>query len=161
MGRPRKVLNFSTGHYNKNAILQKQLQEQSIRGNMDQIKKPPKWLRDNIAKKEYKRLLKQLQDLGIVNNLDVNNLGAYCNAYSGYLQATQQLKTEPLTIDYKNKNGTVNKIQNPLVKIQLQYSAEMQKYSRLLGLSIDSRLKLAGIKVNKKEQQIASEFGDV
>lgn len=79
------------------------------------------------SKKEWKRLLEQFKTIGgIISNLDFNNLGAYCNAYSFYLQATKELGEQPLTIEYTNKGGQVNSVENPLIKIQIKYSDEMK-----------------------------------
>ena len=43
----------------------------------------------------------------------------------------------------------------------MKYSDEMRKYASLLGLSIDSRLKLASLKGKKKNDEINDEFGDI
>ena len=43
----------------------------------------------------------------------------------------------------------------------MKYSDEMRKYSSLLGLSIDSRLKLATIKSKETKQDIVDDFGDI
>lgn len=161
MGRPRKILNTQQGHLTKEQIAEKQLQEQIIQAGTDQLEKPPKWLRDNVAKKEWKRLVEQFKTLSVISNLDLNNLGAYCNAYSSYLEATKELKEQTLTVSYTNKGGATNLIENPLIKIQMKYSDEMRKYSSLLGLSIDSRLKLATIKLTETKKDIAEEFGDI
>lgn len=67
-----------------------------------------------------------IQNLSVISNLDLNNLGAYCNAYSSYIEATKELKGQLLTIEYTNKGGATNVIENPLIKIQLKYSDEMK-----------------------------------
>ncbi|NFF21927.1 phage terminase small subunit P27 family [Clostridium botulinum] len=160
MARPKKMLNVQEGHLTKEQQIEKKLQEEIIQTGTEQLK-PPKWLRDKTAKKEFKRLVEQFKTIGIISNLDLNNLGAYCNAYSFYLESTTLLNKEPLTIEYTNKAGATNIIENPLIKIQLKYSDEMKKYSSLLGLTIDSRLKMATIKLNETKKEIASDFGDI
>ena len=52
-------------------------------------------------------------------------------------------------------------IPNPLIGIQKNYSEEMKKYSSLLGLTIDSRLKLAALKIEKGKDKVKDEFGDI
>ncbi|MBN1051628.1 phage terminase small subunit P27 family [Clostridium botulinum] len=160
MARPKKMLNVQEGHLTKEQQIEKKLQEEIIQTGTEQLK-PPKWLRDKTAKKEFKRLVEQFKTIGIISNLDLNNLGAYCNAYSFYLESTTLLNKEPLTIEYTNKAGATNIIENPLIKIQLKYSDEMKKYSSLLGLTIDSRLKMATIKLNETKKEITSDFGDI
>lgn len=161
MARPKKMLNTQEGHLTKKQQEEKKLQEEIIKIGIEQLSKPPKWLRDNVAKKEWKRLVEQFKLLSIISNLDLNNLGAYCNAYSSYLEATQELKGQPLTIEYTNKGGATNIIENPLIKIQLKYSDEMKRYSSLLGLTIDSRLKMATIKLTETKKDIVEDFGDI
>ena len=161
MGRPKKTLEMQEGHLTKQQRLDKELQEDLLESATDQLEKPPTWLRDNIAKKEWKRLVEQFKAIGIISNLDLNNLGAYCNAYSSYLESTKELKGQSMTIEYTNKGGSTNLIENPLIKIQIKYSDEMKKYSSLLGLTIDSRLKMATIKLNETKKDITDEFGDI
>jgi len=161
MARPKKMLNMQEGHLTKEQQTEKELQEDIIKTGTEQLEKTPMWLRDNIAKKEWKRLVEQFKTIGIISNLDLNNLGAYCNAYSFYLESTKLLKGQPLTIEYTNKGGSTNTIENPLIKIQIKYSDEMKRFSSLLGLTIDSRLKMASIKLEKSKDRISDEFGDI
>lgn len=161
MARPKKMLDTIDGHLTKEQIAERELQEQLIKTGSEQLEKTPSWLRDKIAKNEWKRLVEQFKEVGIISNLDLNNLGAYCNAYSTYIEATKEMNKQSLTIEYTNKGGATNVIENPLIKIQLKYSDEMRKYSSLLGLTIDSRLKIASIKHEKVKDKINDEFGDI
>lgn len=161
MGRPKKALELQKGHLTQKQQKEKEYQEQILETSKDLLAKVPVWLNSTIAKNEYKRLIEELSNIGIISNLDINNLGAYCNAYSNYRQATKELKGQPLTISYTNKNGSTNLIENPLIKIQLKFSDEMKKYASLLGLTIDSRLKLAALKVDKEDKENEEEFGDI
>lgn len=161
MARPRKMKATQEGHLTKKQQTEKQLQEQLIKTGTDQLNKPPRWLRDKIAKKEWKRLVEQFKQLSIISNLDLNNLGAYCNSYSSYIEVTTELQNSSLTIKYTNKAGATNIIENPLIKIQIKYSDEMKKYSSLLGLTIDSRLKMGSLKLNETKKDIVNEFGDI
>lgn len=161
MGRPRKIKDLQTKHLTQEEQINKEFEEEFAKTARDQLEKPPTWLRDNLAKKEWKRLVEQLKNLEVIGNLDINNLGAYCNAYSSYVEATKNLKKESMLIDYTNKSGATNKIEHPYLRIQLKYSDEMRKYSALLGLSVDSRLKMASILNKKIGSDIEDEFGDI
>ena len=143
-GRPKKPLELQSGNLTKEIQETKELEEQEIRNlNKNQLAKPPTWLRDSTAKKEWKRLNKELEEISVICNLDYNNLGAYCNAYSFYVQATKELDKEPL------------------IRIQLKYSEEMKKFASLLGLTIDSRLKIATIKNQNNQNDLVDDFGDI
>ena len=144
MARPKKPLELQMKHLTQEEKTNKELEEQEIRNlNKNQLAKPPTWLRDLTAKKEWKRLNKELEEISVICNLDYNNLGAYCNAYSFYVQATKELDKEPL------------------IRIQLKYSEEMKKFASLLGLTIDSRLKIATIKNQNNQNDLVDDFGDI
>ncbi|GCD13163.1 P27 family phage terminase small subunit [Clostridium tagluense] len=122
MARPKKLLSMQEGNLTKAQQTEKELQEKIMQTGMEQLQKPPRWLRDVKAKNEWKRLLEQFSQLASISNLDLNNLGAYCNSYSSYLEATKELKGAKLTIEYTNKGGATNTIENPIIKIQIKYS---------------------------------------
>ncbi|WP_242862420.1 phage terminase small subunit P27 family [Clostridium massiliamazoniense] len=161
IARPKKPLELQTKHLTQEERAELEYRQELIKTNSDQLEKSPKWLRDKIARNEWKRLVEQFRTISVISNLDLNNLGAYCNAYSSYIETTKLLKDEPLTIQYTNKGGATNIIENPLIKIQMKYSDEMRKYSSLLGLSIDSRLKLASIKSTETKKELTDEFWDI
>lgn len=161
MGRPKKILGMQEGHLTQQQQIEKKLQEESVKANTNQLKDCPNWLIDKVAKNEYTRLVNEFEALSILSNLDINNLGAYCNAYSNYLKATKELKNKPLTIEYTNKGGQVNLQENPLIKIQIKFSDEMKRYASLLGLTIDSRLKIGTLKLEKAKDEVKEDFGDI
>ncbi|KOF56805.1 terminase [Clostridium sp. DMHC 10] len=160
MGRPRKILDLQTKHLTNQEKLKKGMEEKAIKAPDNELEKPPTWLRDSIAKKEWKRLIKNFKIIGTINNLDLNNLGCYCNAYSNYREATKEMKKHPL-IEYTNTNDSVCIVENPFIKVQLKYSEEIKKYSALLGLTIDARLKMGQIKVNEEQKEISDKFGNI
>lgn len=161
-GRPKKPLELQNGNLTKEIKETKKLEEQGITNlNKNQLKNPPSWLRDERALKEWKRLVDELEDISVICNLDYNNLGCYCNAYSFYIQATEELDKEPFLSEYTNKAGATNFIENPLMRIQIRYSDEMKKFASLLGLTIDSRLKIATIKNQNNQNDLVDEFGDI
>lgn len=58
-------------------------------------------------------------------------------------------------------NGSYTYVENPLIKIQKLYAEEMRKFAGLVGLTIDSRLRFASIKVKELKNEIEDEFGDI
>ena len=48
----------------------------------------PKWLEPE-AKKEWRRLSKQLEQLGVLTELDMASFAAYCQAYARYKEAEE------------------------------------------------------------------------
>lgn len=55
--------------------------------------KPPKWL-DRASKREWRRIVKLVRDLGILTEADLNTLAAYCDATVRYVEASQTVQEE-------------------------------------------------------------------
>lgn len=160
MPRPRKPVEMQNRH-NKVVEIQRRKQEEAeVTVSADQLEKPPTWLVDSVAKKEWKRLVMELQNIHIIGNLDLNNLGAYCNAYAYYRKATKELKKAPLTVEKHTRYG-IQMVANPLIGIQEKYLNEMRQYASLCGLTIDSRLKAGAGKVEKQDDSIRKTFGAI
>lgn len=158
MGRPRKPIEMQKRHNKVVEMQRREMEEQAVTTEADQLEKPPAWLTDATARNEWKRLVKELNKIEIIGNLDLNNLGAYCNAYSGYRKATKELKGAPLTVEKMTRYGP-QMVPNPLISVQSKYSDEMRRYASLCGLTIDSRLKAGTGKVNKQEEALERKFG--
>ena len=161
MGRPKLPLELQKGDLTKEKQAEKQMEQELIKTNSEQLDKAPSWLRDKYAKKEWKRLVDEYKSLSVICNLDYNNLGIYCNSFSNYIEVSKKLDKEDKVVKYTNKAGATNYIENPLIKIQKYYSSEIQKYSSLLGITVDSRLKIASIKSTEIKSDIVNEFGDI
>lgn len=160
MSRGKKPLAMQKGNLTVLQKTEKKAQEESIITGRDQLDKPPSWLVNAIAKKEFIRIVKECESIGVIGNLDINNLGGYCNAYAFYIKATKELKKENLVVEKIRKNGKVI-AKNPLISVQNEYADEMRKFAALCGLTIDSRLKVATIKTTKQSQEIEGLFGDI
>lgn len=158
MSRQRKLLDMQKGNLTVLQQEKKRIEEEYVRTGKDQLKFPPIWLIDDIAKKEFKRIVKELKEIDMVGNLDLNNLGAYCNAFSNYIHVTEQLNGQAYYIERETRTGVII-VKNPLVDIQTNYASEMRRFASLCGMTIDSRLKAATTKIDKQQQTISSKFG--
>ncbi len=160
MSRNRKPLAMQRGHLTVEQQEDKREQEKIITIGNEQLNKVPKWLVDDVAKAEYKRLVKEFRKIEVIGNLDLNNIVCYCNAYASYRKASGELSEQPLIIEKKLPNGSRVMAENPLVKIQKNYAEEMRKFAATVGLTIDSRLKMACFQTTKESEDIIKEFGD-
>lgn len=161
MGRARKPVDMQTKHLTAEEKLNAQRTEESVIVGREQLEKPPTWLIDGTAKKEFNRIVTEFEKINIVGNLDLNNIAGYCNAYSMYRKTTKELKGAELLVEAQMPNGTYTLKENPLIKIQKNYAEEMRKFASLCGLTIDSRLKAGTSKVSKENEYITDEFGDI
>ena len=153
MGRPRKPLAEQRGNLTVLTMQTRAAEEESVSTGKNQLKRPPDWLIDDVAKKEWRRIVKELEKIGLIGNLDRNNLGGYCNAFANYVKATNILKEQTYYIDRETRNGVIV-VKNPMVDIQRTYADEMRRFASLCGLTIDSRLKAAAVKTDKTREDI-------
>ena len=160
MARQRKVVDMQSAHLTQKDRQKKKQEEREIVTGNEDLEKPPAWLLNAEAKKEWKRITAELKKIEIVGNLDYVNLACYCNAYANYVKVTRQLKKETYCIERETRTGTII-VKNPLIDIQTNYAAEMRKFAGLCGLTIDSRLKAAVKKVDKKEEKLEKKFGAI
>ena len=160
MGKTRKPIDMQKAHLTLVEKQNRKMEEESVTTGNNQLKTPPKWLIDDTAKKEWRRIIKELNKINIIGNLDYANLGGYCNAYANYIKATDILKEQTYYIDRETRNGVIV-VKNPMVDIQTNYANEMRKFASLCGLTIDSRLKAAVTKTEKTEEMIQERFGNI
>lgn len=160
MGKLKKPIDMQKAHLTLVEKQNRRQEEESVVTGNNQLKTPPKWLINDTAKKEWRRIVKELNKINIVGNLDYANLGGYCNAYANYIKATEILKDQTYYIDRETRTGVIV-VKNPMVDIQTNYAAEMRKFAALCGLTIDSRLKAAVTKTEKTEDMIQQKFGNI
>jgi P27 family predicted phage terminase small subunit len=149
---PRKPIEAQSRHNTQEEIEKKKLEEESIWVGDEQLDNPPAWLSGKIAINEWYRLVTEFRKKQLVSNLDYNNLGAYCNAFSMYVEISEDLKEDDIL------PGTQV---NPLVGLQLKYSEEMRKFANTLGLTVQSRLQSGGNALNAKDKELGNDFGDI
>jgi P27 family predicted phage terminase small subunit len=106
--------------------------------------RPPAFL-NKFGKAQWKRVLEQLVSAGMLAEIDLGTLEAYCSCYGDWRDAQTQLKKNGLTMEYTNKQGHTNTIKRPEVDIVQKNLVLMKQYGEQLGLSVKARQKL-GIK---------------
>ena len=116
----------------------------------------PDWL-CSVAKKEWKRIQEDLINLGLLTNIDVNQLAIYCDAYAKYRKAASEIDKYGLVIKHTNKAGATNVVTNPYVLIAGKYADLIKKFCDEFGLTPSSRARLAipQSKSNSSEDRIS------
>lgn len=160
MPRARKTFDMQSKHLTNAEKEEKQQQEEILILGKDQLEIPPDWLIDEIAIEEFMRVTKELSTVNIVGNLDLSNIGGYSNAFSTYVHAIECLQGKSSIVKEVNKSG-VKLVENPYLKVRDNAASEMRKFGALCGINVDGRLKLASISINKQQNDITDEFGDI
>lgn len=97
----------------------------------------PKWL-DDEAKKEWKRLAKKMEQLGILTEVDMAAFAGYCQSYARWKEAEEFISKHGAIV--KTPSGYWQQI--PQVSIAQQYMKQMSKFCEQFGLTPASRSRI-------------------
>lgn len=157
MPRHRKAVDNANIHISnaeKDARREEEKKVNSIgRKNLEGI---PKGLRNAEAIEEWRYITKALLPIDFINDLDRDNIVTYCNLEAEYKKAVTILgaiENSPLLF------GT--EFHQNIEKEKRYAESEKLRYAALIGLTIDSRLKIASIKTSQEQETIEEEFGDI
>jgi len=152
------LLHKGKKHLTKQEIEKRKEAEAKFNFKSDKLK-VPKWL-DDIAKKEFKRLVEEFSGLDILKNPDVDMLALYCDAYSQYQLITDEINKEGLMIVHVNKAGESNRIPHPLLTKKQALFQQMSAIASKFGFTPSDRAKITFPKeVPKEESEEDKLFG--
>ena len=97
----------------------------------------PKWLEPE-AKKEWRRLAKQMEAIGILTEVDMAAFAGYCQAYARWKEA-EEFITQHGTI-VKTQSGYWQQV--PQVSIAQTYLKIMNRFAEQFGLTPSSRSRI-------------------
>ena len=99
--------------------------------------KCPKWLEEE-AKKEWKRLAKKMEMMGILTEVDMAAFAGYCQAYARWKEA-EEFITQHGTI-VKTPSGYWQQV--PQVSIAQAYLKVIDRFAEQFGLTAASRSRI-------------------
>ena len=94
---------------------------------------------DEVAKREWRRVIREVRGMGMITALDRVGLAVYCVLWSRWVTAEEQLAKTGLII----KTTTGNVIQNPLLGVANRAQAELRKWVVEYGLTPSSRSRIS------------------
>ena len=97
----------------------------------------PKWL-DAEARKEWRRLAKKLEALGVLTDLDMGVFATYCNAYARWKEADEFISQHGTVV--RTPSGYLQQL--PQVSIAQTYAKLMNKCAEQLGLTPSARSRI-------------------
>ena len=109
--------------------------------------KCPSWLEPE-AKKEWRRMSKILEELGILTEIDASAFSGYCQAYARWKEAEEFL-TKHGTI-FKTPSGYIQQV--PQVSIAQTYLKIMKDFCSEFGLTPSARSRIHAA-VDKKDTE--------
>ncbi|WP_125589760.1 phage terminase small subunit P27 family [Companilactobacillus jidongensis] len=134
-GRKRNLKLVDPNHPEQN---QRKEKLKAARKDIKEISnRPPRYMMDD-AKALWKKLVPQLNKVGLVTTLDQTNLELFCTQYAEYKEANEQLKEYGSV--YEDSNGNLKK--NPAVNIIDICSKNMRTLGITLGIDFNSHSQL-------------------
>ena len=95
------------------------------------------------AKREWKRIVPLLLDLGTVTQVDGPALHMYCEAYATYIEVTKLIRLEGLTYVADGGDATSKmKRPHPALTIQNEAERKMRSFMEAFGMSAGSRSRI-------------------
>ena len=94
----------------------------------------PSWLEEE-AKKEWKRMSKQLEHLGILTEIDMAAFAGYCQAYARWKEAEEYISRQGTVVE--TPNGYLQQV--PQVSIAQTYLKIMNRFCEQFGLTPSAR----------------------
>jgi P27 family predicted phage terminase small subunit len=91
-----------------------------------------------VAKKEWRRIVRELETLKILARIDCAALAAYCESWARWREAEQKIAETSLVI--KTKSGNI--IENPYYSVAKRERELMLKFLVEFGMTPSSRTRL-------------------
>jgi P27 family predicted phage terminase small subunit len=153
MANPRKPASLKKGLSETKAQLSvREEAEKKLIGNSDLINDVPEEL-DELAQAYYKFLVTELEISGLLSNLDITLLAETAQCMSQLYECNEILKKEGLLYYSFDKDGNSIPKEHPTVKTQNMLRVTYRAFANQLGLSPAARASLAGMQVEKKEEE--------
>ena len=153
MARPRKPASLKKGKSETKAQLEVRAeQEQKLKGNTNLFENIPEHL-DELAKQYYKFLITELEISNILSNLDIPLLEQTADCLSKMRQADDIINKEGIIIRQLDRYGHEIIKEHPAVGTKQKYLNQFRALSTQLGLSPSSRAQLAGMQIEKKQEE--------
>lgn len=103
------------------------------------------------AKREWRRITKELLAVGLLTLADRTALAAYCQAYARWREAEEIINREGMTYEYTNKNGSTNITARPEVAISRENLVLVRQFCQEFGLTPSARAKMRVPKAAEKD----------
>lgn len=109
----------------------------------------PSWLEDE-AKKEWKRMAKVLEQMGLLTEMDMAAFAGYCQAYARWKEAGEFLTQHGSMV--RTPNGYLQQV--PQVSIAQTNMKIMLKFCEQFGLTPSARSRIVGGENSDEEDEM-------
>lgn len=154
------LANGNKGHFTREEIENRRDKEKELTKLANDKIKPPTWLSPR-AKKIFKDVVKELDAIKLLANIDTYNLSILADSMDKFIECTIDLHNADYVEEFINNKGNATTQRNPLISIQLNYADSVRKISSEFGLTPSARLKILEAnnpELSDEEKDIEDEF---
>ncbi|MGM0175549.1 phage terminase small subunit P27 family [Enterococcus sp. DIV0800] len=148
MGHP-KLLDETTGNLsNEEKAVREDAREELFKQQPLVTTAPPAWMAQS-ARSEWERIVPVLKMDYPLSETDYGSLVAYCLAFARIKTAEAEIRKLGTYITGENGSKKIN----PAVRVQSQAMSDLKKQATSLGMTLESRSKLALNKMKQNEPE--------
>ena len=155
MPRRRKVVDMRTAAYTKADIEARRREETMVALPSDQLVSPPSYLKGKEARREWRRVIPLLQQIGVFGNLDKSNLAAYCYNYGEWVELIRKRSA----LDLSDPEDV--KLLLAIDKQIKIHEDQFRRFGSACGMDPSGRLKAAAKQTQTEQNVIEARFGAI
>ena len=155
MPRSRKVVSLQTRHNTKAETEARRREETMVALPSDQLVSPPSYLKGKEARREWRRVVPLLEQIGVFGNLDTSNLAAYCYNYGEWVELIR--KRSALSISEPEDYNILQAIDKQ-IKV---HEDQFRRFGSACGMDPSGRLKAAAKQTQTEQETIEARFGAI
>lgn len=125
-------------HWTEKEVKSREAAAQKFERKKKKKLKVPIWLNDE-ARKVWRKTVKDMEEFDVLDKVDEDVLGTYCDAVARYQEANNLIEIH----GYTEINAQGNNVVSAHVKLAQSYARIILSYSNKLGLNAEARARLA------------------
>lgn len=158
MPRSRKVVSLQTRHNTKAETEARRREETMVALPSDQLVSPPSYLKGKEARREWRRVVPLLEQIGVFGNLDKSNLAAYCYNYGEWVELIRKRSALSITSIGDPEGFKVLQAIDKQIKV---HEDQFRRFGSACGMDPSGRLKAAAKQTQTEQETIEARFGAI
>ena len=158
MSRRRKVIEMRTAAYTKADIEARRREETMVALPSDQLVSPPSYLKGKEARREWRRVVPLLEQIGVFGNLDKSNLAAYCYNYGEWVELIRKRSALSITSIGDPEDFKILQAIDKQIKV---HEDRFRRFGSACGMDPSGRLKAAAKQTQTEQETIEARFGAI
>lgn len=143
MGKGRKKIPTKIKEMQGTLEKSRTIENEMIVDQVSQLPEAPEWLSE-IGKDEWNKVSSQLFNIGMLHNVDLQLVAAYCNEISLYIETETMLRNKGRIQAFRNPDGTLKHAQAvPYQKIAKDALNSAMKLATQFGLTPVARASIS------------------